>query len=105
MTRSLSRTIAALNDSEIAVEVLSAPHREVTVAVLDAASGAAERKSFLPDQMDKAASWLHGTAVRACPDSLYARQAEGDAGPDDERPDGEASDMMESMRQGLAGNG
>jgi hypothetical protein len=105
MSRSLDQTVAALNDSEIAVEVSRTPQRELTVAVRDPANGLHERKSFLPGHAEKAASWLHGTAMRACPDSAYARQAKA-LELDDPEGSGEASvELTEGMRQGLTGQG
>ena len=104
MSRTLEQTIAALNDSGIAVEVSGSPQQELTLAVRHR-DGVSERKSFLPGHREKAASWLHGTAMRACPDSRYAGQARV-VELDDPEGAGEASaEMIESLRQGMTGLG
>jgi hypothetical protein len=103
MTRSLSHTITTLTECELAVEVTGCPAEDVTIALRDPHSGLEERRSFLPQQMDKAASWLHGTAVRVFPASRYAVKARSlEAALADEAPE---ADLHESLRQGLTGFG
>lgn len=105
MSRTLSETVAALNDCEISVEVRGSPDCELTVSVRDPANGVCERKSFLPHHDEKAANWLHGTALRACPDSAYARQTRGLELDDSEGAESASCEMAEGLRQGLTGQG
>jgi len=105
MSRSLDQTIAALNDSGIAVDVHRSAQQELTLSVRDGGSGPGECKSFLPGHGEKAASWLHGTAIRACPESRYAQQARALELDDPDGAGAASIEMSESLRQGMTGLG
>jgi hypothetical protein len=96
MDRTLSQTIADLTECQLAVEVTRSADQDMTVTVRDPASGLQERRSFMPEQADKAANWLHGTALSAFPGSRYGGR--------DELQD-PLDTLSEPMRQGLAGRG
>jgi hypothetical protein len=105
MSRSLTQTIAALHDSGIAVRVTRTAQQELTLSVRDRSNGFSERKSFLPGLGEKAASWLHATAMRGCPESTYARQALALELDDPEGAGAASEEMSEGLRQGMTGLG
>ena len=105
MSRSLDQTIAALNDSDLSVEVSRSDQRELTLSLRDPRNGFRERKSFLPGHAEKAASWLHGTAIRGCPNSRYAKEARTLELHDQEGAESASAEMTESIRQGATGLG